>query len=378
MASGFMAGVCFLAKQDYGVMNLCLGFLVILLTQCNQVGPFRKITFRFSALKDPEKIASIASAGIAFSILFAVPVMGLIYSVDSANFFYWFNYGQPPHELRRIHIWNFANHGNLFLPACIGFYLAYRTVRMDLLFSGIFFFCAFIVSSTSGLDYTAFFFFLFFPLLIQAVNDLQLVSNRWVSALLVLVAMSCVAFPAKYAYRLVQTTMLAKAEPFSFRHVYVTRPVQSYPQSMPYFKNVMGSDDSLVMIERLQEIAKANPDVALKVLNISELTPIYAELGSAPPLHYPLWYHSKISLFPKEIKMINQDIDDNKFDIILLQDAHGQANLDDFLGRLQNNHHYQTLRERGFVSPTTSTGDTCYEGYCPNHIYVYVKRSLLK
>jgi hypothetical protein len=38
---------------------------------------------------------------------------------------------------------------------------------------------------------------------------------------------------------------------------------------------------------------------------------------------------------------------------------------------------YGILREKGFVSPTTSTGDDCFEGYCPNHIYVYVRKSLL-
>jgi hypothetical protein len=213
---------------------------------------------------------------------------------------------------------------------------------------------------------------------VQTVRDRHLVQKRWLSALLLLSVLTCIAFPAKYLYRLVQTTVLAKAEPFSFRHVYVTRSVQAYPESMPYFKNVMGSPDSIVLIEKLQEIAKANPNTSLKVLNISELTPIYAELGSSPPLHYPLWYHTNISLFQNEIKVIDRDIDDNQFDVILLQDAHGQANFDEFLTRLQKNSHSQTVRERGFVSPTTSTGDTCYEGYCPNHIYVYVRRSLLK
>ncbi len=378
MAAGLMAGICFLAKQDYGVMNLCLGSLVILLTQSQQNGRYRKIAFQFSALRDLQKLKPIVGAGILFLAFFVLPIVTFIYSVDSSQFFYWFNYGQPPHEIRKIHIWDFANHGNLFLPACIAFYFAYRTMRMDLLFAGIFFICAFIVSSTSGLDYTAFFFFLFLPLLVQTVSDKRIVQKGWVSVLLVLAVMTCIAFPAKYLYRLVQTTVLAKAEPFSFRHVYVTRPVQAYPESMPYFKNVMGSNDSIVMIEKLQEIAKSNPNVPLKVLNISELTPIYAELGSAPPLHYPLWYHTKISLFPKEIRLIDRDIDDNKFDVILLQNAHGQANFEEFLAHLQSNSHYESLRERGFVSPTTSTGDTCYEGYCPNHIYVYVRRSLLK
>jgi len=377
IAGGLMGGICFLAKQDYGVMNFCLGSLVLLLTSDNQSG-HRKLSFNLAVLRDAQKIKSIIGSIAIFTMTFALPIVALIYLVDSAQFFYWFNYGQPPHEVRKIHIWDFSNHGNLFIPACIAFYYAYLTERIDLLFAGIFFICSFIVSSTSGLDYTAFFFFLFLPLLVQTVLDKNLVKRRWVSIILLLACLSCIAFPAKYLYRLVQTTVLAKAEPFSFRHSYVTRPVQAYPDSMPFFKNVMGSDDSIAMIQELQDIVKANPNAALKVLNISELTPIYAELGSSPPLHYPLWYHTNISLFPREITMIDQDIDNNQFDIILLQNAHGQANFEEFLTRLQKNANYQTLRERGFVSPTTSTGDTCYEGYCPNHIYVYVRRSLLK
>ena len=260
----------------------------------------------------------------------------------------------------------------------IAFYFSYRSLRMDVLFAGIFFICAFVVSSTSGLDYTAFFFFLFLPLLLQTVFDRKLVSKRWVSVILAIACLTCITFPAKYLYRLVQTTILAKAEPFSFRHSYVTRSVQAFPEKMPYFKNVMGSDDSIVMIEQLQMIFQGKLGSDLKVLNISELTPLYAELGSKPPLRYPLWYHSKISLFPREIELINKDIDENKFDIIVLQDAHGQANFEAFLARLQNNPQYQSLREKGFVSSTTSTGDTCYEGYCPNHLYVYVKEAHLQ
>ena len=76
--------------------------------------------------------------------------------------------------------------------------------------------------------------------------------------------------------------------------------------------------------------------------------------------------------------MIDQDIDSNLFDVIVLQNAHGQANFEEFLARLQGNSHYQSLREQGFVSPTTSTGDTCFDGYCPNHLYVYVRKSLLE
>lgn len=145
-------------------MNLCLGSLVILLSQCDRESPYRKITFQFFKLKDLRKIQAIVSAGIVFALCFALSIAVFIFAVDSAQFFYWFNFGQPPHEIRKIHIWDFANHGNLFVPAYIAFYFAYRTVRMDLLFVGVFFICYFVVSSNSGLDYTAFFFFLFAPI----------------------------------------------------------------------------------------------------------------------------------------------------------------------------------------------------------------------
>lgn len=378
IAGGIMGGLCFLAKQDYGLMNFLLGSLILVLTEYDQSKSHRKVTFRFNVLKDSKRLTIITGKIILFALTFSLPVVALIYFVDAHQFLYWFNHGQPPHEIRKIHLWDFSNHGDLLIPACIAFYFAYRTMRIGLFFAGIFFISSFIVSSTSGLDYTAFFFFLFLPLLVQTVINRQLVQKKSISVLLLLAVLSCLALPAKYLYRLVQTTVLSKAEPFSFRYLYVTRPVQAYPASMPFFKNVMGSDDSVVMIRQLQEIAKSNPDAPLKVLNISELTPIYAELGSTPPLHYPLWYHTKISLFPREIKLIDRDMNDNQFDIILLQDAHGQANFDEFLTSLHKNPNYQTLRERGFVSPTTSTGDTCFEGYCPNHIYVYVRRSLLK
>ena len=385
IASGLMAGLCFLSKQDYGVMNFCLGALVILLTQADQTGPYKKLTFHFGVLSDPRRIGIIFGTLFLFFAAFILPIVGLILSVDSSQFFYWFNYGQPPHEIRKIHIWDFVNHGNLFVPACIGFYYAYRTLRIDLLFAGIFFICSFVVLSTSGLDYTGFYYFLFLPLLVQTVIDRQIVKNKWISILLLIAVLSCSAFPMKYLYRLVQTTILARAEPYSFRYLYVTRPVQSYPPTMPYFQNVMGSDDSVQMIEQLQEIAKdqtaalnRQANSGLKVLNMSELTPLYAELRSVPPLHYPLWYHTNIALFPKEIALIDRDIDNTVFDVVILQNAHGQGNFEEFLARLQGNPQYQSLREKGFVSPSTSTGDDCREGYCPSHIYVYVKKSILK
>lgn len=378
IAAGIFAGLCFLAKQDYGIMNLCLGSFVLFVTRPNAKTPFREISFHFRALLDRRHWVLTLGPITVFLLAFSLPILLLMYLVDIDQFLYWFNYGQPPHKIRKLYIWNFVDHGNLLIPACIAFYLSCRTRRIDLLFAGIFFICSFVVSSTSGLDYTAFFFFLFLPLLLQAIQNRAIIAKSWVSIALIIATLTCLIFPAKYFYRLVQTAILNKAEPYSFRHVYVTRPVKAFPESMPYFKNVMGSLDSIVLIEQLQRIFKNRSGPPLTMLNISELTPLYAELGSEPPLHYPLWYHTKISLFPREIQVIDQDIDDAKFDIVVLQNAHGQANFENFLARLQKNTQYESLRERGFVSPTTSTGDTCYEGYCPNHIYVYVRKSLLK
>jgi len=377
IAAGLLAGLCFLAKQDYGVMNLCLGLLVLFLTQPDSRTPYRRLSFNWKALLDRKYWGITVSSIAVFAIAFTLPLVAVISLVDSEQFLYWFNYGQEPHQIRKIYIWNFIGRANLLIPACIAFYFAYRTRRMELLFAGIFFICSFVVSSTSGLDYTAFFFFLFLPVLIKATHDRAIVSKPWVSILLIFATLTCLILPAKYFYRMVQTTVLNKAEPYSFRYKYVTRPVRAFPDSMPYFKNVMGSLDSITLIEQLQAIFKNRDGPPLTMLNISELTPLYAELGITPPLQYPLWYHTKISLFPREIKIIDRDIDNAKFDVVILQNTHGQVNFEHFLQRLQQNPQYESLREKGFVSPTTSTGDDCFEGYCPNHIYVYVRKSLL-
>jgi hypothetical protein len=379
LAAGFVGGLCFLAKQDYGIMNFCLANLVILLTKCD--GQDKKISFELEALADFKKLLKIGGQFFLFALAFALPTIILLNWVNQSEFLYWFNYGQAPHELRKIHIWDFANHGNLLIPACIGLYFTYRTLRINLLFASIFFLCAFVVSSTSGLDYTAFFFVLFLPLLLKVVFRSEFITKKWLSLLLAFAVINCLIFPIKYLYRLGVTTVLDRVEPYSFRHVYVTRPVKEFPSTMPNFRNVMAPADSLAIVSELQTIFQerlvAN-DSGLSILNISELTPIYAELKSTPPLHYPLWYHTKISLFPKEIALINRDISETRFDIVLLQNTHGQTNFEEFLNYLQKNKHYQSLREKGFISPTTAVMDQCIEGYCTSHIYVFVRKTLIK
>jgi hypothetical protein len=59
----------------------------------------------------------------------------------------------------------------------------------------------------------------------------------------------------------------------------------------------------------------------LKVLNMTELTPLAAEIpfqlerGS----YYPLWFHKGVAIFDKETKMFTDRIQNNHYDLVLYE-----------------------------------------------------------
>lgn len=87
------------------------------------------------------------------------------------------------------------------------------------------------------------------------------------------------------------------------------------------FERIMVPNATADGIERLMnmDLVKNNKD--LKVLNMSELTPLAAEIpfrletGS----HYPLWYHKGVGMFDKETDMFVQRIQNNHYDLVLFE-----------------------------------------------------------
>jgi len=112
----------------------------------------------------------------------------------------------------------------------------------------------------------------------------------------------------------------------------------------------------------------------LRVLNLTELTPIYAELGAEPTKGLPLWFHTKVSLFPQQIEQLNEMLAGQAFDIILLQGTHEglTAPYRNFLSILNANHSYVLLRE---VQDSPANATWPCEPDCQGAIFVFVKKA---
>ncbi len=74
-------------------------------------------------------------------------------------------------------------------------------------------------------------------------------------------------------------------------------------------------------IDRLMNMDLVKNRKDLKVLNMSELTTLAAEIpfkletGS----HYPLWYHKGVGMFNKEIRMFTDRVNSHYFDLVIFQ-----------------------------------------------------------
>jgi hypothetical protein len=84
------------------------------------------------------------------------------------------------------------------------------------------------------------------------------------------------------------------------------------------FKNVLLPEETIQGIDSLMglEVVKKQN---LKVLNMSELTPLSYELGFVPLKNQPLWFHRNVSIFDKEILEICQRISSKDYDLVLFE-----------------------------------------------------------
>ena len=94
------------------------------------------------------------------------------------------------------------------------------------------------------------------------------------------------------------------------------------PSKVNVFKRIKLPQETNEGISRLLNlpVVKNNPD--LKVLNMSELTPLAHtleyELETGPD--YPLWYHKGVAFFDREVEKFCNKIDAQAYDLILFED----------------------------------------------------------
>jgi len=65
------------------------------------------------------------------------------------------------------------------------------------------------------------------------------------------------------------------------------------------------------------EVAKKKD---LRVLNMSELTPLALSMNYTPQVNQPLWYHLHVGIFDREVELLCQRVSHKEYDVVLFED----------------------------------------------------------
>lgn len=309
-AAAFFMAFSLLTKQDYGGLSFVFG-LVLLAFE----------VFHSRSLKG---IAIYAGAYAVFAGIMIAPFL-------PHDFLYWFNYGQAPHD-SRLHLTDFANEAfggsfyEKFYILLIGFVLFLRFNSFNQIFSdkqegALLLVClgmvlmALVTKVTSRLpaDTSTYFHAFAFAYIAEGMTKKIRTSSFsfvFCTGFLVLFWWSGVFW--KYVGKL-----------FSYKNEAANTEAALNWQLTNYkaFENVYLPEETVKGIERLKnlEVIREN-DGNLKVLNMSELTPLAHELGFTPLTGQPLWYHLNIGMFNQQVEEFNQRVQNEYYDLVLFED----------------------------------------------------------
>lgn len=133
---------------------------------------------------------------------------------------------------------------------------------------------------------------------------------------------------------------------------------------LPAFRRISMPESTIQGIKRIEALDVVRNNPSLRVLNMSELTPLAYELPYTPETGVPLWYHQGVSIFQREIDMYCRRISAHEYDLVLFEII---PYLDNFYPEQIRDclkQHYQQVDT--FLAPRRPTD---------SHIEVYVKPS---
>jgi hypothetical protein len=283
----------------------------------------------------------------------------IILPLTSYEFGYWFNYGQPPHSSRI----SFSDIIKEFLLASqwLKFYLAliiillFATIRnlmgfvqnkqmmlFTLLTLGILAEAAiFQVTSYLPVDNNIFYHSFAIVYILTLLSSLLPINvNTWKTAI---VFTACTLLWWSHTYWKYIERFVIPSAPETYtththagytyadvvnRNTYMIEidttavPLSNWKlTSLPTLRKVLVPAPTADGIERLMNSDLVKNGRDLKVLNMSELTTLAAEIpfeleaGS----NYPLWYHKGVGMFDRETKMFVERVNKNYYDLVLFQ-----------------------------------------------------------
>lgn len=295
---------------------------------------------------------------IVFLGSYAATAMVLILPFARYSIGYWFNHGQPPHSsrislrdiLKEFFISSSWLKFYLFLMALLliatvknwrSFWRDRRNMIFTLLTIGILVEAAiFQVTSYVPVDNNIFFHSFAFAYIISLLSSTLPVVFTWrpliVAAIGVLLWWSPVYW--KYVERFVMKPGSQNAGTYNYngytygnvvnRNTYMIEldttnvPLGTWQSpSLKTFRKILMPVQTIDGIERIRNLDVVKDKRDIRVLNMSELTPLAAELPfrlETGPL-YPLWYHKGVAMFDRETDTFVNRIRNNFYDLVIYE-----------------------------------------------------------
>lgn len=382
VAGAFFMMCSFLTKQDGGAMGILIGGALLV----------------YSAVVSKKLVPLViyGAALIAFLLL-------ALWIAGPASFGYWFNHGQPPHSAR-VSPLDLA--GELFGgSAWIKFYVFLIILlqitgfpgwkkffhdKADFLFM-LLTLCilgeaaVFQLTSYTPPDNNIFYHSFAAAYLLFKIGRTSPASFRRPAVFAFLFAGTLLWWSGtywKYMFRIAerifppaQSNIDKGGENIVNRYTYMIDPhplPPSEPESewkfsaLPSFRKIYMPSSTVAGIDRLMKKYPAGSTKNLKVLNMSELTPLAKDMGFALERspEYPLWFHLGVGMFNKQAIMFEERIARKHYDLVLFEHIPSLNNFYPFRVRDSLKVHYQLVDS--FAAPRR--GDT------PGNIEVYTPR----
>lgn len=373
--AGAMTGLCILAKQDFGVLSF--GISAVLVAHRSLCPTALEPNSAPAHLLYPLPLKRTAGRLIVFGLTAAAMVTAFALLTDAQSFQYWFNYGQAPHQLRGLTTKDLL--GNSFgtlglITGAIGLWKN----NLKLLLGSMLVTAASVTRTTSGLAFTHYYFVAFIPVIVDELFTLKIRLKPLLLVLIVYTSYRVMIRPANDLARVVESIAVRQPEHFFFDYRMLTAPTTPFSQDLPSFSPQTQAPQETIEALRALKIELESKggrgrstSAEDRVLNLTELTPVYPETLAVPPRHFPLWFHEKITVFPKEEEQLKKEVAGDRFDAILVQGTALPRLHRELLSILDQNTNYRkfcTVQN----TPATATGP-CRNG-CDEYIHIYVKK----
>ena len=290
---------------------------------------------------------------IIFISSFAIVAFAIILPLLRFGFSYWFNYGQAPHT-SRVSLFEILDE-SLYSSQWIKFYLlliivllfaTYRSITQLVNDKRIFIFLlltvgilveAVVLQVTSytppdnNVFYHSFAFAFIFSNLAKYFN-LDLYKPRLLFGIGFFLLLWWSGVFWKYIQGPIQNALVNNREHTKEnivdRHTYILYPPSGEIPMNEWTFSTLHSFEKIRMpkptvegINRLLNMPLVKSNKNLRVLNMTELTPLIMEIPYRPEIGdtIPLWYHLGVSMFNKQAEMYEQRISENQYDLVLFE-----------------------------------------------------------